>query len=127
MLGYLAPPLPFILFLLNGLGEAATGIKWLLIPERQIEGANGPFVSFLFRAWALSIIGFGVASLAIAFKGCYDTDEGTSAFCAGAVVYHAGIASLYIRELSRKTLRPVKDWQIGALLHLIALLCFVIL
>ena len=128
MLGMLLPHplLAFLLFFLNGLGEVACGLKWLAFPEAQIERATGPFVVFLFRAWAVSIIGFGTASLAVAFQGSFDSD-GTRAFSAGANVYHAGIAALYVNGLGRGVLRPIAAWRIGTALHLTALAFFIAL
>ena len=132
MLGLLLPhpPLPFLLFLLNGLGEVATGLQWLVAPEAQIErGGIGPHVAFLFRAWAVSIIGFGAASLSIALssqEGSYECD-GTRAFALGATVYHAAIAGLYLHGLRQGVLRPIVAWWIGTILHLTALAFFVAL
>eukprot|EP00759_Apiculatamorpha_spiralis_P017990 PhF_6_TR24121/c0_g1_i1/m.33670 len=146
MLNYLTPypSIVFTLFLLNGLGEVATGIKWLLFPHREFPHLHNEGVAFLFRAWAFSIIGFGITSLHIAFTT--SSSSNSSSYVFGGIVYHAFIGTHYFYEIYRgsvandrkqqqqqgKVITMVPNtiaprWVVGGILHYTALLFFVLL
>ncbi len=72
---------------------------------------------FLWRAWGLSIFGFGVASCLSSISGSVESN-----FIVGGSVYHLLIAFLYIEGMRSGVLDHT--WKTGTALHIAALAGF---
>ena len=108
-----------ILFYLNGI-EIFVGLSAIFKPERTLERHHNVTEAVVFaqRRWGLSLIGFAIASIAVASSP--DSAEGKQFIGFGWWLYHIGIVCLY-----RVTGRPLtQKGRIAVAFHAIMSLGF---